>query len=150
MVDSQPRPSHQITRLTAQPYCIAVPPVSSRRCSAQSTAQSLPVCCAWGGFAKLARGVELDAHPHMLRHADGGALAQRVSIHQLPQTAPRVAELIEGVLSPTARDELRCRHRVGRSEIGAKSGPRWGVTRPAATAFPQVKRSVAGPGFEPG
>src|SRR6266496_3617067 len=122
MVDSQPRPSHQITRLTAQPYCIAVPPVSSRRCSAQSTAQSLPVCCAWGGFAKLARGVELDAHPHMLRHAlasamaankepasiiaaqlrhaDGGALAQRVYIHQLPQTAPRVAGLIEGVFGP--------------------------------------------------
>jgi hypothetical protein len=26
-----------------------------------------------------------------LRHADGGALAQRIYIHQLPQTAPRVA-----------------------------------------------------------
>ena len=55
--------------------------------------------------------IGLDAHPHMLRHtlasamaankepasiiaaqlrhADGGALAQRVYIHQLPQTAPR-------------------------------------------------------------
>jgi hypothetical protein len=39
-----------------------------------------------------------------LRHADGGALAQRVYIHQLPQTAPRVAELIEDVFGPTARD----------------------------------------------
>jgi hypothetical protein len=38
-----------------------------------------------------------------LRHADGGALAQRVYIHQLPQTAPRLAELIEDVYGPTAR-----------------------------------------------
>ena len=38
-----------------------------------------------------------------LRHADGGGLAQRVYIHQLPQTAPRVAELIEGVFGPAAR-----------------------------------------------
>jgi hypothetical protein len=35
-----------------------------------------------------------------LRHADGGALAQRVYIHQLPQTAPRLAELIEDVYGP--------------------------------------------------
>src|SRR6266542_7167062 len=71
------------------------------------------------GFAKLAQSVGLDAHPHMLRHAlasamaaskepasiiaaqlrhaDGGALAQRVYIHELPQTAPRVAGLIEGM-----------------------------------------------------
>jgi integrase len=63
------------------------------------------------GFATLARRVGLNAHPHMLRHAlasamaankepasiiaaqlrhaDGGALAQRIYIHQLPQTAPR-------------------------------------------------------------
>ena len=38
-----------------------------------------------------------------LRHADGGALAQRVYIHQLPQTAPRLAELIEDVYGPAAR-----------------------------------------------
>jgi integrase len=78
------------------------------------------------GFANLARSVGLDAHPHMLRHAlasamaankepasiiaaqlrhaDGGALAQRVYIHQLPQTAPRVAGLIEGVFGPAARE----------------------------------------------
>jgi hypothetical protein len=37
-----------------------------------------------------------------LRHADGGALAQRVYIHQLPQTAPRLATLIEGVFGPAA------------------------------------------------
>jgi integrase len=77
-------------------------------------------------FTRLAAGVGLDAHPHLLRHAlasamaankepasiiaaqlrhaDGGALAQRVYIHQLPQTAPRLAELIEGVFGPTARN----------------------------------------------
>jgi integrase len=78
------------------------------------------------GFADLAKSLGLDAHPHMLRHAlasamaankepasiiaaqlrhaDGGALAQRVYIHQLPQTAPRVAGLIEGMFGPAARD----------------------------------------------
>jgi integrase len=77
-------------------------------------------------FARLAAGVGLAAHPHLLRHAlasamaankepasiiaaqlrhaDGGALAQRVYIHQLPQTAPRLAGLIEGVFGPAARD----------------------------------------------
>jgi integrase len=76
-------------------------------------------------FARLAASVGLVAHPHMLRHAlasamtankepasiiaaqlrhaDGGALAQRVYIHQLPQTAPRLAGLIEGVFGPAAR-----------------------------------------------
>jgi integrase len=77
-------------------------------------------------FARLAASVGLVAHPHMLRHAlasamaaskepasiiaaqlrhaDGGTLAQRVYIHQLPQTAPRLAGLIEGVFGPAARD----------------------------------------------
>jgi integrase len=76
-------------------------------------------------FARLAASVGLAAHPHMLRHAlasamaankepasiiaaqlrhaDGGALAQRVYIHQLPQTAPRLAGLIEGVFGPIGR-----------------------------------------------
>jgi integrase len=76
-------------------------------------------------FARLAASVGLAAHPHMLRHAlasamaankepasiiaaqlrhaDGGGLAQRIYIHQLPQTAPRVARLIEGVFGPAAR-----------------------------------------------
>jgi hypothetical protein len=39
-----------------------------------------------------------------LRHADGGALAQRVYIHQLPKTAPRLAQVIEGVFGLVARD----------------------------------------------
>jgi integrase len=76
-------------------------------------------------FARLATSIGLVAHPHMLRHAlasamaankepasiiaaqlrhaDGGGLAQRVYIHQLPQTAPRVAGLIEDVFGPAAR-----------------------------------------------
>jgi integrase len=80
-------------------------------------------------FTRLAAGVELAAHPHMLRHAlasamaadkepagiiaaqlrhaDGGALAQRVYIHQLPQTAPRLASLIEDVYGPAAREWSR-------------------------------------------
>jgi hypothetical protein len=33
----------------------------------------------------MATSVGLAAHPHLLRHADGGMLAQRVDIHQLPQ-----------------------------------------------------------------
>ena len=77
-------------------------------------------------FARLAASVGLAAHPHLLRHAlasamaaekepasiiaaqlrhaDGGSLAQRVYIHQLPQTAPRLASLIEGLFGPAARD----------------------------------------------
>jgi integrase len=88
-------------------------------------------------FARLAASVGLHAHPHMLRHAlasamaahkepasiiaaqlrhaDGGALAQRVYIHQLPQTAPRLAELIEGVFGPAARDG-RAMPTAGRAE----------------------------------
>ena len=76
-------------------------------------------------FNHLAASVGLAANPHMLRHAlasamaankepasiiaaqlrhaDGGALAQRVYIHQLPQTAPRLARVIEGVFGPAAR-----------------------------------------------
>ena len=75
-------------------------------------------------FARLAASVGLAAHPHLLRHAlasamaaekepasiiaaqlrhaDGSALAQRVYIHQLPQTAPRLAGVIEGVFGPQA------------------------------------------------
>jgi integrase len=77
-------------------------------------------------FARLAASVGLAAHPHMLRHAlasamaaekepasiiaaqlrhaDGGAVAQRIYIHQLPQTAPRLAQLIEGVFRSAAPD----------------------------------------------
>ena len=48
-------------------------------------------------------GVAAGEHAQ-LRHADGGGLAQRVYIHQFPQTAPRVAGVIEGVFGPAARD----------------------------------------------
>jgi hypothetical protein len=37
-----------------------------------------------------------------LRHADSGALARRVYIHQLLQTAPRLVGVIEGVFSPSS------------------------------------------------
>jgi integrase len=94
-------------------------------------------------FARLARSVGLKAHPHMLRHAlasamaankepasiiaaqlrhaDGGALAQRVYIHQLPQTAPRIAGLIEGVFGPAARDE-RLASQPGRADSTQPGG----------------------------
>ena len=97
-------------------------------------------------FARLAASVGLAAHPHLLRHAlasamaankepasiiaaqlrhaDGGALAQRVYIHQLPQTAPRLAGVIEGVFGPSsAKVGGRCRLGVGRRESGGKPEP---------------------------
>jgi integrase len=97
-------------------------------------------------FARLAASVGLAAHPHLprhalasamaankepasiiaaqLRHADGGALAQRVYIHQLPQTAPRLAGVIEGVFGPGARD--------GRAvSAGRRLEGKWRETRPS-------------------
>src|SRR5215218_1448960 len=97
-------------------------------------------------FARLAAGVGLAAHPHLLRHAlasamaaerepasiiaaqlrhaDGGALAQRVYIHQLPQTAPRLAGVIEGVFGPAARD--------GRAvSAGRRAEGKWRESRPS-------------------
>jgi hypothetical protein len=60
-----------------------------------------------------------------LRHADGGALAQRVYIHQLPQTAPRVAGVIEGMFGPAAHAgrAVSAGRRVegNRSETGASN-----------------------------
>jgi integrase len=97
-------------------------------------------------FARLAAGVGLAAHPHLLRHAlasamaankepasiiaaqlrhaDGGALAQRVYIHQLPQTAPRLAGVIEGVFGPAARDR-------GAVSAGRRAEGKWRETRPS-------------------
>jgi integrase len=97
-------------------------------------------------FARLGTSVGLAAHPHLLRHAlasamaankepasiiaaqlrhaDGGALAQRVYIHQLPQTAPRLAAMIEGVFGPEARD--------GRAmSAGRRAEGKWRETRPS-------------------
>jgi len=96
-------------------------------------------------FARLATSAGLAAHPHLLRHAlasamaahrepasiiaaqlrhaDGGALAQRVYIHQLPQTAPRLAGVIEGVFGSAARD--------GRAvSAGRRAEGKWRETRP--------------------
>jgi integrase len=89
-------------------------------------------------FARPAASVGLAAHPHLLRHAlasamaankepasiiaaqlrhaDGGTLAQRVYIHQLPQTAPRLAGVIEACSARQRGMGGRCRRRVGRRE----------------------------------
>jgi integrase len=83
-------------------------------------------------FRTFARSVGVEAHPHLLRHAlasamaaakepasiiasqlrhgDGGALAGRTYIHQLPETPPRVARLIEDLYGPAAR-QARSRDR---------------------------------------
>jgi hypothetical protein len=76
----------------------------------------------------------------ILRHADGGTLAQRVYIHQLPQTAPRVAGLIEGVFGPAASAERQAERCPGRRDS---------LMDNAAGAFPHFKGYVAGTGFEP-
>jgi integrase len=97
-------------------------------------------------FARLAASVGLVAHPHMLRHAlasamaankepasiiaaqlrhaDGGGLAQRVYIHQLPQTAPRLAGVIEGVFGPAARDARSV-------SAGRRAEGKWRESRPS-------------------
>ena len=98
-------------------------------------------------FARLAASVGLTAHPHLprhalasamaaskeppsiiaaqLRHADGGALAQRVYIHQLPKTAPRLAGVIEGVFGPAGRDE-------GAVSAGRRAEGKQRETRPSS------------------
>jgi hypothetical protein len=55
-----------------------------------------------------------------LLRADGGALAQRMCIHQLPQITPRVAGLIESVFGDSPGTQRRCRRRVGWRENGGK------------------------------
>jgi integrase len=75
-------------------------------------------------FRAFAEDAGIQAHPHLLRHslasamaakepasviagqlrhADGGTLASRTYIHQLPQTPPRLARLIEDLYGPEAR-----------------------------------------------
>jgi integrase len=96
-------------------------------------------------FTRLAASTGLAAHPHLLRHAlasamaankepasiiaaqlrhaDGGGLAQRVYIHQLPQTAPRLAGVIEGVFGPAAR--------AGQAvSAGRRAEGKWRETQP--------------------
>ena len=109
-------------------------------------------------FARLAASVGLAAHPHLLRHAlasamaankepasiiaaqlrhaDGGTLAQRVYIHQLPQTAPRLAGLIEGVFGPAARNGRAVS--AGRRAEGKRRETRARRTRPDRTASGRV------------
>ena len=76
-------------------------------------------------FRAFAHAAGVQAHPHLLRHslasamaaakepasviagqlrhADGGTLASRTYIHQLPHTPPRLARLIEAMYGPAAR-----------------------------------------------
>jgi integrase len=97
-------------------------------------------------FARLAASAGLAAHPTLLRHAlasamaankepasiiaaqlrhaDGGTLAQRVYIHQLPQTSPRLAGVIEGVFGPAARNG-------GAVSAGRRAEGKWRETRPS-------------------
>ena len=81
-----------------------------------------------------------------LRHADGGALAQRVYIHQLPQTASRLAGVIEGVFGPTAREGRVVS--AGRRVEGKPTLEPDLIGRPTA-ALLLVRAYVAGTGFEP-
>jgi Phage integrase family len=139
-------------------------------CSAFRTERGTPINPnhASRAFARLAASIGLVAHPHMLRHAlasamaankepasiiaaqlrhaDGGALAQRVYIHQLPQTASRVAGLIEGVFGPAARDGRAVS--AARRVEGNRSVEPGLIGRPVAT-FSQLRGVVAGTGFEP-
>jgi integrase len=83
-------------------------------------------------FRAFAHDAGIAAHPHLLRHslasamaaarepasviagqlrhADGGTLASRTYIHQLPQTPPHLARLIEDLYDPAAR-QARSRDR---------------------------------------
>ena len=123
-------------------------------------------------FARLAANVGLAAHPHLLRHAlasamaankepasiiaaqlrhaDGGALAQRVYIHQLPQTAPRLAGVIEGVFGPEARNwPGGVGWALGGGKVEGKPALEPDLTGRPATALLLVRAVVAGTGFEP-
>ena len=85
-----------------------------------------------------------------LRHADGGALAQRVYIHQLPQTAPRLAEVIEGVFGPAARDGRGgVRRASGGGKVEGNPTLEPDLNPRPTTALLLVRGYVAGTGFEP-
>jgi hypothetical protein len=76
---------------------------------------------------------------------------QRVHVSRLPETTPHDGAN-EGVFRSVAREARSVG--VGTASGGGKSegkpGSLEGVTERAATAFPQLRGSVAGPGFEPG
>jgi hypothetical protein len=119
-------------------------------------------------FARPAASVGLAAHPHLLRHAvasamaankepasiiaaqlrhaDGGALAQRVYIHQLPQTAPRLVEVIEGMFAPAAQDtQVEPTVTAGRRTQGIRSrigAPNSALMRRPSAAVPSAGSST--------
>jgi hypothetical protein len=67
-------------------------------------------------------------------------------IHQLPETASRLAGVIEGVFGPEARDGRAVS--AGRRAEGNPALEPGLIGRPAA-ALQQLRDSVAGTGFEP-
>jgi hypothetical protein len=69
-----------------------------------------------------------------LRHADGGALAQRIYIHHYRRPSPG------GGADRGAHSAQPRRLSVGRSEIGAKPDPQPRLTRYAAPTFAHVRR----------
>jgi integrase len=81
-----------------------------------------------------------------LRHADGGTLASRTYIHQLPHTPPRLARLIEAMYGPAAR-QATSDDRNGEKADRKLVDPATALES-YTTVFPQV-RWVAGTGFEP-
>jgi integrase len=122
-------------------------------------------------FARLAASAGLDAHPHLLRHAlasamaankepasiiaaqlrhaDGGALAQRVHPPASPDRVP-AGWGDRGRVRPSSQGWAGG---VGGASGGGKAEgnptPRARLTGYAGPAFPQLKGSVAGTGFEP-
>jgi hypothetical protein len=81
----------------------------------------------------------------LLRHADGGALAGRTYIHQLPQTPPRWPGSQGPLRSGSKTTATRDRKSI---EPDRSGGDRRGLHR-CISAGHRI-RAVAGPGFEPG
>jgi hypothetical protein len=90
----------------SRPACAwpAGSPRRSRRDGSNPAGHPTQSSSTWCSAAMAANKEPASIIAAQLRHADGGALAQRVYIHQLPQTAPRPAGVIEGVFGSAARD----------------------------------------------
>jgi hypothetical protein len=87
-----------------------------------------------------------------VRHADGGTLAQRVYIHQLPQTAPRLAGVIEGMFGPAARNGRTvsaARRAEGKGKAEGNPTPRARLTGYAAYRVSAAYGECGRTGFEP-
>jgi hypothetical protein len=85
-----------------------------------------------------------------LRHADGGALAQRVYIHQLPPDRPQGGRADRGVFGPTVWDgrAVSATRRAEGNRRGRMTLKSDLIGRPT-TALVLARAVVAGTGFEP-